>query len=85
MSRGGQIRVSLDTVWFRWFVGYAIWFYGQESFPLLQLFWPDRKGAFPWEVGADDGLREAQPRLHEGDRDSAGVDALLKSMREGDG
>ena len=30
-------------------VGTALRYYERPSVPLLQLFWPDREGRFPWE------------------------------------
>lgn len=44
-------------------VGYAGWFYGGWSFPLLQLVWPDREGRFPGDRGAPASLIERQPLL----------------------
>ncbi len=45
------------------YVGWASWFYEWESFPLLQLFWPDKFGRFPWESEVGHWLRNAQPFL----------------------
>lgn len=44
-------------------VSWAVWFYGKLEFPLLQLFWPDRAGRFPWEVGFAESLLNFQPDL----------------------
>lgn len=33
-------------------LGWSRWFYGGDEFPCLQLVWPDRNGAFPWELGS---------------------------------
>lgn len=43
--------------------GWAVWFYGSADFPVLQLFWPDKKSGFPWESGFDESLRVKQPDL----------------------
>jgi hypothetical protein len=48
---------------YRDYVGYALWFYENDAFPLLQCFWPDKKGRFPWDDGCDDYVRDAQPLL----------------------
>lgn len=44
-------------------VGYAMWFYEKDAFPLLQCFWPDKQGLFPWEAGCNDYVKESQPLL----------------------
>lgn len=45
------------------YVGQAIRFYGDSSFPLLQCVWPDMQGRFSWERGVNPRLAEAQPLL----------------------
>jgi hypothetical protein len=44
------------------YVGYAMWFYRRISsaFPLVQLFWPDKTGRFPWEPSFDPSLTRWQ-------------------------
>jgi len=49
---------------YRDYVGYALWFYESDPFPLLQCFWSDERGLFPWEPGCSDYAREAQPLLY---------------------
>lgn len=44
-------------------VGYALWFYETDPFPLLQCFWSDEHGRFPWEEGCCEYARERQPML----------------------
>lgn len=56
----------MDESKFREYLGYALWFYRSllpDSFPTLQLVWPDRSGSFPWEPGFDPALAERQPLL----------------------
>jgi hypothetical protein len=72
---------TVDPVWYRWFVGYAMWFYGGEPFPLLQLFWPDRHGTFPWAAAPDHWLRSQQPLLYEADEVAAGAGPVLDTLR----
>jgi hypothetical protein len=48
---------------YRDYVGYALWFYEDDPFPMLQCFWPDKKGLFPWDVGCNDYVKNAQPLL----------------------
>jgi hypothetical protein len=43
--------------------GWAIWFYGEEAFPALQLVFPDREGHWPWDPAASDAFRAQQPVL----------------------
>ncbi len=50
---------------YREFLGYALWFYDGDDFPVLQVVLPDRRGNFPWEQGASEGMR-ALPALWEG-------------------
>jgi hypothetical protein len=44
------------------YVGYAMWFYRHiaSAFPLLQLYWPDRGGRFPWDPGFEPSLAVQQ-------------------------
>lgn len=41
----------------------AVWAYGNDDFPVLQLVWPDKQGRWPWEPGVREGFRDAQPVL----------------------
>ena len=62
--------------WLPVFLGNAAWHYETEKFPVLQAFWPDPSGRFPWQPGADPSWRDDQPRLHE----TATLDALSETM-----
>ncbi|HWS70476.1 MAG TPA: DUF4262 domain-containing protein [Thermoanaerobaculia bacterium] len=65
----------------RWYpetVGFARWFYGETEFPLLQLYWPDKNGRFPWDRRCDAGVRALQPRLHLEDAAEAGAEWLVE-------
>jgi hypothetical protein len=42
---------------------WATWFYGNRSFPALQLFWPDKQERFPWDPEFSEQLRDRQPDL----------------------
>jgi hypothetical protein len=47
-------------------LGFALWFYRSllpETFPCLQLVWPDKKGLFPWQRDFDGSLKDLQPLL----------------------
>ncbi len=45
------------------YFGYANWYHEGHDFPVLQCFWPDRAGRFPWETECAKAVREAQPIL----------------------
>jgi hypothetical protein len=45
-------------------VGFALWFYEDDPFPLLQCFWPDKSGCFPWDDACNENVRNAQPLLY---------------------
>jgi Domain of unknown function (DUF4262) len=49
--------------WLRQIMGYAIWFYGGDSFPALQCVYPDLNGCFPWEENFDLSWRDRQALL----------------------
>jgi hypothetical protein len=47
-------------------LGFALWFYRSllpETFPCLQLVWPDKSGVFPWQEGFDESYAHLQPLL----------------------
>lgn len=48
---------------YREYVGYALWFYESDPFPLIQCFWPDKEGLFPWDDQCNEHVRVAQPTL----------------------
>jgi hypothetical protein len=42
------------------FVGYALWFYENDEFPLLQCFWPDKQHRLPWDDGCNEYVKGSQ-------------------------
>jgi hypothetical protein len=54
---------EIDRKHYRDYVGYALWFYEADPFPLYQCFWSDELGRFPWEKGCSAYCREGQPLL----------------------
>ncbi|AYV32210.1 hypothetical protein EES41_36245 [Streptomyces sp. ADI95-16] len=52
----------VDYRWYKAFFGTAISYYRKPPFPVLQVVWPNRDGAFPWQPGGEDALTH-QPRL----------------------
>lgn len=49
---------------YRDYIGYALWFYESDPFPLLQCVWSDENGHFPWHEECADYCRDAQPQLY---------------------
>lgn len=56
---------EVDRKHYHGHVGYALWFYEADPFPLLQCFWSDEHGRFPWDPGCSSWARDAQPLLYE--------------------
>jgi hypothetical protein len=52
---GCQFR-PVDTAHYRDYLGWAIWFYNGEPFPVLQCFWPDLQGHYPWDPDCSPGV-----------------------------
>lgn len=50
--------------YYREYVGWSVWFYEKEQFPLVQCFWPDRCGHFPWEKECHPEVAAIQPLLY---------------------
>jgi hypothetical protein len=43
--------------------GYALWYYKSVHFPVMQIYYPDRIGRFPWDHDCEPRVRSAQPLL----------------------
>jgi hypothetical protein len=54
---------GVNALQYRETCSWAFWFYGNLDFPVLQLFWPDKRGRFPWDEGFTESMRELQPDL----------------------
>ena len=66
---GGGFAVQfqpVDVSHYADWVNSAIWFYDSDpaSFPLLQCFYPDMNGKFPWEPDCESWAVESQPLLY---------------------
>jgi hypothetical protein len=72
----------VKSIWYDAFLGFATWFYGGAAYPVLQCFWPDFDGRFPWEPNFNKDLLWAQPLLFHGSASAAGAEELLKSLGE---
>ncbi|WUD70639.1 DUF4262 domain-containing protein [Streptomyces sp. NBC_00510] len=44
----------VDYRWYKAFFGAAIGYYRKPPFPFLQVVWPNRDGACPWQPGGED-------------------------------
>ncbi len=55
--------VEVPVTAYRENVGFCMWFYEGDSFPLYQVVWPSREGHFPWHPAASESLRSIQPVL----------------------
>jgi Domain of unknown function (DUF4262) len=55
----------VDISHYKEYVGWSIWFYDYDlaSFPMLECFWPDMAGKFPWEPGCEQWAIDNQPQL----------------------
>lgn len=45
--------IRVDPRYYREYFGYARWLYRRNTFPMIQIVWPDKNGLFPWEPGYD--------------------------------
>lgn len=76
---------GIDASWRNRLMPDAAWFYGEGSFPALQLVWPDRAHRLPWEEEFDPDLRSFQPLLFHGDASAARVAAFLDHASPSEG
>jgi Domain of unknown function (DUF4262) len=54
---------QVEAVHYVQYVGYAMWFYGGDSFPILQMVWPDSRHCYPWHPHYPAALAGRQPVL----------------------
>jgi hypothetical protein len=45
------------------YLGFAMWFYRPDPFPVLQCVWPDKHHRYPWHPDCHPGFRQRQPIL----------------------
>lgn len=55
--------VAVDKANYREYVGYDLWYYDGDDFPLLQCIYPSGKGIYPWEDAWPEELKPVQPVL----------------------
>ena len=68
--------------WHQPFAGNAAWHHRDAGLELVQCFWPDPAGLFPWDEGFPADLRPLQPLLYEATPERAltpGVRSTLES------
>ena len=53
----------VDITHYREHLGWTSWFYESYEYPVLQCFWPDSEGRFPWDLECREGTRKLQPFL----------------------
>jgi len=46
------------------YVCWASWFYERGQFPVIQCFWQDQKGHFPWDKKCHPDVASSQPLLY---------------------
>jgi hypothetical protein len=54
---------AVDHRFYPDYFGRAIDFYGNSTFPVVQMIWPDRNSSFPWQPECEPEIREMQPVL----------------------
>jgi hypothetical protein len=67
--------------WTSVFLGNAAWHYRSAEFAVLQGFWPDRDGRFPWSEGCAAELAAEQPQLAHAELHRALPERLLAALR----
>ena len=67
--------------WVGVFLGNAAWHYRSESIPVLQGFWPDSKGRFPWHTDCTRAVADEQPQLEAAELHLALPERLLAALR----
>lgn len=56
---------SVPRAHYKEYFGWGIWFYEQDALPMLQCFWPDRDGRYPWDPRCSPHVASLQPLLFE--------------------
>jgi hypothetical protein len=55
----------------------ASWYYHYQEYPVLQCFWPDLHGYFPWDDHCNKRSRKVQPLLYEQSVEKTGLPKSL--------
>jgi len=54
---------KVEQHWAKHVMGYALWFYGEDEFPVFQCVYPDLNNRFPWDDSFDTTWRDRQALL----------------------
>lgn len=54
---------TVPSDWYAEYLGYAMWFYRSNSFPVLQCIWPDGNHKYPWHSDCAPNVRSRQTIL----------------------
>jgi hypothetical protein len=57
------LMIEVNKKYYREHVGYALWYYKGDNFPLLQCIYPTVNGIYPWEKEWPEDIRDLQPIL----------------------
>jgi hypothetical protein len=66
--------------WHPPYLGTMRWFYRGRPVPVVQMFWPDREGRFPWEPAFDTVHSGEQPLLFHDDPSAAANAGFLAEL-----
>jgi hypothetical protein len=55
--------IKADKSYYKEYVGYGIWYYDGDDFPLLQCIYPTIKGIYPWQDAWPENIKNSQPIL----------------------
>jgi hypothetical protein len=55
--------VKVDDKYYRDYVGYALWFYHGNNFPIFQCIYPTKKNIYPWQNDWPEEISNLQPIL----------------------
>ena len=72
---------GVDERWYQTFAGNAAWHARDRGLDLLQCFWPDPEGRFPWDEAFPAELRPLQPLLYEAEPARALAPSLEAVLR----
>jgi len=71
---------AVARTWYETFFGYAVWYYGDLDFPVVQFLWPDRENRLPHHSDFDPDLTGLQPLLEYATAGEALLGDLLHSL-----
>lgn len=57
------VMLEVPARHFKEYAGYALWYYVNAKFPLLQCLYPTVQGIFPWEKEWPEDIQNLQPVL----------------------